>query len=531
MKRLGTITLMGGAIVLAMLVPAGASATTFCVPAFHAACTDDGENVSEPDLETAINTNSSDRVDDKVYLAPGDYTESDPLTRTGGGDVVRIYGEGSTLTSTSTEDSFVIDVSGTDNAVVIKGLKVIIPSSFPDGAGGGIKSTFSEFDGVDIESHNPGSTGFVPVGFSNYSHARMYGVDGGDFTYGVRAIADGGTNNDLMGIVGATIEDAEYAVASESNFVEPIVQESFLEPRRYGIWLPHGASVDLVNSVIEAGSEEAIYALGGTEYGQRVLLENSTIVNKGRQARPAMHLEVPADGTADMYAPIMDSIIWGFETPYVRLAPKGGKKGNVGLMVQNTDLNLDGVVSKGDGYLEFPGGNEYFDPRFVNEAAGDYRLRPDSPSIDHWYGPVQEYTDILGNPRPVDGDGNGTKILDQGAYEFQRAPDRKRPQITKVELKNGRKKSLGIRYSLSERAKVRFRFTTTIKTRKGKRKRVSFTRVQKGQPGFNSYRVGSKWLKQNHYRLLITATDYAGNESRPRFTSNQFGVSRFTVTV
>lgn len=53
-------------------------------------------------------------------------------------------------------------------------------------------------------------------------------------------------------------------------------------------------------------------------------------------------------------------------------------------------------------------------------AADDYRLAPGSPGIDAGLNNfATETTDLAGNPRIVDGDGNGVATIDMGAYELQ----------------------------------------------------------------------------------------------------------------
>jgi len=82
-------------------------------------------------------------------------------------------------------------------------------------------------------------------------------------------------------------------------------------------------------------------------------------------------------------------------------------------------------------------GNITGSPLFMDMAAGDFRLREDSPCIDagtnllgspmmgyaadwNWVvvGHITDPTDILGNTRFIDGNGNGTVAWDIGAYEF-----------------------------------------------------------------------------------------------------------------
>jgi hypothetical protein len=79
----------------------------------------------------------------------------------------------------------------------------------------------------------------------------------------------------------------------------------------------------------------------------------------------------------------------------------------------------------------YPGaGNINADPKFVDGAGGDLRLQSGSPCIDRGNNYIDYFpivpgfqllpsTDLDGNWRIVDGNGDGTPTVDMGAYERQ----------------------------------------------------------------------------------------------------------------
>ena len=72
-----------------------------------------------------------------------------------------------------------------------------------------------------------------------------------------------------------------------------------------------------------------------------------------------------------------------------------------------------------EGYTDLGGNIIGDDPMFADTLNGDYSLAENSPCIDAGM-PDGDYppTDILGNVRVWDGDGDGTATIDIGAYEY-----------------------------------------------------------------------------------------------------------------
>jgi parallel beta-helix repeat protein len=84
-------------------------------------------------------------------------------------------------------------------------------------------------------------------------------------------------------------------------------------------------------------------------------------------------------------------------------------------------------------YEPSPGTGELsVDPRFIDPSQGDYRLAPGSPSIDAGTNDNAPEDDFDGRARPLDGDGDGTAVVDMGAFEVMGAApgDATAPTVT-----------------------------------------------------------------------------------------------------
>jgi hypothetical protein len=80
----------------------------------------------------------------------------------------------------------------------------------------------------------------------------------------------------------------------------------------------------------------------------------------------------------------------------------------------HTTLDYRGIIS---GFHDL-----HNDPRFVDAAHGDFRPSFNSPLIDSGFNALVPDDDLVGNLRPIDGNGDGLAIVDIGAYEYQPVP-------------------------------------------------------------------------------------------------------------
>jgi hypothetical protein len=174
------------------------------------------------------------------------------------------------------------------------------------------------------------------------------------------------------------------------------------------------------------------------------------------------------------------------------------------------------------------GSNISGDPLFTDAANGDFSLQQSSPLVDRGdqAGLAVDEKDVTGGPRVLDGNGDGSAVVDIGAFEHAYVPpvqgggggsggggggtspppasaDTTAPALTNVKLGNGR-----VRFALSEAAKV----TVTITKRRGSKHRRVRRFTVTGKAGANSAHF--KKLRPGTYRVTLRATDAAGNRSK-----------------
>ena len=82
-------------------------------------------------------------------------------------------------------------------------------------------------------------------------------------------------------------------------------------------------------------------------------------------------------------------------------------------------------------------GNITTDPLFTDAANGNFHVRPGSPVIDAGTSDQAPASDLAGNPRPVDGNGDGIVAFDLGAYESPAAGLLPDLTATKIDNVNG----------------------------------------------------------------------------------------------
>lgn len=465
--------LFGVVTVVICLVPSTAGATDFCVPSFTAACPNNGSNVAQSDLETAMKTNGTDGTPDTVRIAAGTYI--DPQTfNTAGSDKLTITGAGPTatvLTSAGSCNCFVALFGGRE--VEAHDLSVVVPASFPDGQGSAVYLAGGSMDNVTLESKNVGSKG-------------LYASDPGTkFTNGVikpsgsGTLADGAETNSFtpttLSIRNTRIVNSNYGLTATADG-QISAQGMRIQSRLAGVYAG-GGSATIRNSVIESSDNYGLQAqIFNDPENSIVDADHVTLIGPGAPSTDPALSSTNDSGSGHADVSVSNSIATGYASGFSLVAAAGPGFGGAEINVAWSNIDDSGNA---------PG----VEPNYSHTIFANPRLGPagaparTSPSVDAADPGSTLATDIIGTTRPQDGDSNGTAVSDQGAYELGNLPPR-----TSIESGPGGKLAKGIakfKFSSSEPGS---KFKCSL-DRKKRRKCASPKTYMKLKPGRHFFKV------------------------------------------
>lgn len=119
---------------------------------------------------------------------------------------------------------------------------------------------------------------------------------------------------------------------------------------------------------------------------------------------------------------VTNSVFWGNANQQIAVVDFDGDGGSLYMDYTDIQYGIDSIRVDPNSQLFWGDHNPVGDPLFVGGGDDEYALTTGSPCID---GGTPDTTgsgllpyDILGNIRIWDGDGNGSAIIDMGAYEY-----------------------------------------------------------------------------------------------------------------
>ena len=387
-----------------------ASADTYCVHHATNPCTTSGPTVHDEgsDLQTALDDALNRAGADDVLIGPGTFTKAagfyyqytDAVTVTGAGADVTVLkadpGSAAVLTLHGPEGTTLSDVTIDGTGQASYGLYMASPEPV---------TVHSAATATHVKVIN-GSGSFIAAFLKDGATLSGSELHGGDLNgVAIQADRDGATLLDdrvsgytgVLSLIGAD-------VAARRLTVVDVVSLGLRSA---------GGQMTVDGLLLHKTGGFAV----GADGGGKMTLRSATLIGQGPTTR-AFDVESTTATTSALT--VTNSILRGFTDLGVCFGNNGG---TANLTLGFDDVHVGTTACSGPGTFTPGTGNVDIEPGFVDEDAGDYRLRFDSELIDAGDPTCQmlcQNSDLDHLTRPVDGDNDGTATRDIGAYEYQR---------------------------------------------------------------------------------------------------------------
>lgn len=381
---------LGAALLSSLLLAAPSAAQKFCVGV--PGC----DGTAAPTIQAALDAAAGVPGRDRVEVG---YESADdpPAFTIAAGNAVDVVGVDRPYLFLTPGASGIVIAEPT---AVVSGITVLTdadgPSPAVDVVAGTLRDVEIEAAGVDPAVRLAAGT----LDGVTFPSAGPHGV-------GVRAVGPGGVISDSQVF-------AETALESSSD--DLVIRRSLFEGRG---WTSHAAAMRITGGKVTA-DDVATY-IGGDAVGTvgvdvapgagsaELTLRSATVRGDGAPTLATGLRASCADGGSATVA-LVDTVVFGHDTDLQRAAPNCAVSLDH-VRYRTRDAGAGGTFVDGPGVSTGPVGpfGTWIDPGF------------DSPLIDAGSARADADTDLRGDARVVDGDGDGAAARDIGAVEYQRA--------------------------------------------------------------------------------------------------------------